>query len=242
MTEITEIEAQDLGSPESKADEVNVASDDAQKPVFNQRQMQDAITRERKKAFEKGRNEALMELQDQQQMQQPVQQSQPMQQPQISRDDIEQLIAQKTPEILAQQVAQVRNQQVIDSFVSKMQAAEQKHPGLEQKLNNLDYRDPGILNLIQMANNLEGTGEIMKELVDNPMKMGSMLNLFNSQPWAAQQAMTSLANSIKQNQDAEAEETQARNPLGQVKPSTKAGVSSGELSVKDLRRMLGNRR
>lgn len=230
--------------------------DDMQKPVFNKIQMQDVVSREKQKAFERGKREALMELQQQQaqgqaqsEQQATAQQIQPQSQglggmaPQLNQADIERMIAEKAPQALQSHVNQLKQEHMINSFVTKMQAAEQLHPGLEQKLGKLNYQDPAMHSLIEMANNLENTGDVMKELLDNPSKMIQVLGGIKEQPFLAQETLSSLSNSIKQNQAAAAENTQSRDPMSQLKPSTSAGLAdANSVSVMDLRKMLSRKK
>lgn len=203
------------------------------------------VERERKKAYEKGQKEALMQLQEQQAQQQaapaqaPAMQQQGQQtlggMQQVSPADIERMIAEKAPQLLHDHVQNLKNEHTINSFVSKMQAAEQKYPGLEAKLNELDYTS--MAPLVHLANDMENTGEIMKELVDNPMKLGNMMALAQMQPGLAKRQMAELSNSIKTNQQALAEEKQAQDPMSQLKPSSSAGMDNGTMSVTDFRKM-----
>jgi hypothetical protein len=200
------------------------------------------VERERLKAYAKGKQEALMELQQQapqesapvQQMQQQApQQLGGMQQ--MSAADIERMIAERAPQLLQDHVNQMQNKQTVDSFVAKMQAAEAKHPGLEAQLEELDYST--MAPLVSLANNMENTADIMKELLDNPMKMGNLMTLMYTQPKMAQKAMMELSNSIKTNQEALAQEKQAQDPMSQLKPSTSAGMDNSAMSVSDFRKM-----
>lgn len=202
------------------------------------------VERERLKAYAKGKQEALMELQQQQQAPQesaPVaqmQQQAPQQlggMQQLSSADIERMIAEKAPQLLQDHVNQMQNKQTVDSFVAKMQAAEAKHPGLEAQLEELDYST--MAPLVSLANNMENTADIMKELLDNPMKMGNLMTLMYTQPKMAQKAMMELSNSIKTNQEALAQEKQAQDPMSQLKPSTSAGMDNSAMSVSDFRKM-----
>lgn len=227
-----------VGAAEVQA---SVADDDMQKPIYNKIQLGDIIAREKQKHFERGKREALMELQ-QQQAQQAEQQPTAQQAPsslggmqQLSQADIERLIAEKAPQLLQDHVNQLQTAQTIESFVSKMQAAEQRHPGLEAKLNDLDYST--LAPVIKLANNMENTADIMKELVDNPMKMGNLTTLMYTQPKLAERAMQELSNSIKQNQEAQAQADSARDPMAQLKPSANAGMDKGDMSVKDFQKM-----
>jgi len=218
--------------------------DDVQKPVFNKIQMKDVVEREKRKAFERGKREALMELQNQQSAQQePQAQMQPQSQVglggmnNLSPADVQRMMAEQVPQILQNQVQQFKQEQVVNAFVSKMQAAEQKYPGLEKELNQLNFEDDRMAPFIQLVNSMDNTGEIMKELLDNPTKMETVLNMAKNQPYVAQKTLNSLSQSILQNQQALAQEAQARDPMSQLKPSTSAGKDSGDLSVQDLRKM-----
>ena len=211
------------------------------------------VARERLKAFEKGKQEALMELQQQQQNTMQQEQPQPTQAPaqqqaqslggmqQMSQADIERMINERAPQLLQQQLeqkaAEFKSQQLINDFVTKMQAAEEQYPGLEKELNELEYDKPGMMELIQLANSVENTGAVMKEMLDHPMKMGGILNLIHSQPRKAVQEMAKLSNSIKQNQDALKEDAQARDPLSQLRPSQNIGQDTSSMSVNDFRKM-----
>lgn len=243
-----EVKEQSLGQdmqPQADSGVDSTFDDDAQKPIYNKIQVSDIVKREREKALEKGRMEAMMQIEQQQQQAQQAQQGHAqgqgvglggMQSPQgLSAADIERIIAEKAPQIMSDHVAQVRNDHVVNSFVAKMQAAEQKYPGLEEQLNKLDYST--LAPVVQLANDMENTADIMKELVDNPMKMGNLLSLMYAQPALAQKAMADLSHSIKSNQDAKAQEAQARDPMNQIKSSPNAGVDASSMSVADFRKM-----
>lgn len=222
------------------------------KKTFTSDAVKKVVEREKSKAFERGKKEAMMELQQQQ----PVeQQQQSIQQPQqnvglggmkqLSQADIEQMIAEKAPLALQQHVQKLQQDQMVNTFVSKMQIAEQQYPGLESELNNLNYNDPRMHSFISMANQLDNTGDIMKEVLDNPNKMESLLNMSYNQPYQAQKALKSLSDSIKVNQNAKAEELQAKDPLSQIKSSTTSGTKEGnqhDMSVEDIRRLLNRKR
>lgn len=214
--------------------------DDEQKPLYNKIQLSDVVRREKAKAYERGKQEALMQLQQEQQaMQQPESAPQQAQNfggiQQLSPADIERMIAEKAPQMLQNHVNQIQNQQMVDSFVSKMQAAEAKYPGIQEKLNDLDYET--VVPLIKMANTMDNTADIMHELMENPMKMGNLMTLMYTQPRMAQKAMMDLSKSIQTNQAALQAEEQARDPMSQLKPSQSAGMDSGAMSVTDFRKM-----
>lgn len=246
-----EAPADDLGAPKDEAEQL---------PIYNKRQVTDVVKRERAKAFEQGKRTAMMELQQQQQAQQaqqspamaqaaPQDQQQPTQQAQpssiggmqqMSPDQIRQMIATEAPKALQDHANAMQQKQLVDSFVSKMQAAEAKYPGLEGKLNELDYST--IAPLVKMANEMENTGDIMNELIENPMKMGNLVSLLYTQPKLAAKAIQNLSQSIKQNTEAQAQEKTATEPFGHVKSSTVSGKDDGDMTVSDFQSMFKKQR
>jgi len=88
-----------------------------------------------------------------------------------------------------------------------------------------------------MVNDMENTGDIMKEVLDNPHKLSQILSDIQDQPYLAQKNLQKLSASIKQNMAAKAEEAQARDPYSQLKPSPTAGMDNGSMSVSDFRKM-----
>jgi hypothetical protein len=237
-------EVQDIENVNPDVQEQEVApDDDMQVPVFNRIQVADVVKREKQKAFEKGRLAAMQELQAQQQQapEQAPQASNLGGMQQFSQADIERMIQEQatraTQEHIQGQLAELKQQQMVDSFVQKMQVAEQQYPGLEQELNQLNYNDPRIHSFIGMVNNMENTGDIMKEVLDNPHKLSQILSDIQEQPYLAMKNLQKLSGSIKQNQAAKVEEAQARDPYSQLKPSVNAGMDNGDMTVADFRKM-----
>lgn len=242
MEEVENIVDTEITNPEVKEQET-APDDDLQAPVFNRIQVADVVKREKQKAFEKGRLAAMQELQAQQQQQQAAPQQAPSLggMAQLSQTDIERMIQEQatraTQEHIQGQLAELKQQQMVSSFVQKMQVAEQQYPGLEQELNQLNYNDPRIHSFIGMVNDMENTGDIMKEVLDNPHKLSQILSDIQDQPYLAQKNLQKLSASIKQNTAAKAEEAQARDPYSQLKPSPTAGMDNGSMSVSDFRKM-----
>lgn len=222
--------------------------DDDQKPRFNQRQVSDVVKRERERAYEKGRKEAMMQLEQQQENiqqspQQQVQQSNSIGgMPSVSAEDVQRMIAEQAPQALQAQFQQLKQDHMINTFVSKMQAAEQKYPGLEAELNQLNYNDPRMHAFIEMANSFDNTGDIMKEVIEHPHKLTAILADVRDQPYIAQKQLQSLSKSISQNESAKSQEAQARDPLSQLKSSSTAGADSSSMSVSDFQKLYKSNR
>ena len=247
MTEDLENVEQGSDAPLTEAEAVT--EDNEQQPIYNKMQMQDVVNREKRKAFERGKKEALMQMQTEQQQQMPAEGAPAQQAPQQQQAPgmlggmqqmdpamMERMIAEKAQQALQGHMQQMKNDHAVTSFVQKMQQAEAKYPGLEAKLEKLNYEDPAMIRIVEMANGMENTGEIMQEILGNTGKMATFLNLVN-QPQMAQQAMMELSNSIKTNQDALAQDKQARDPMAQLRPSSSSGTDNANPSVNDLRMM-----
>ena len=239
MTE--DIKVDDL--PED-AVSVDVPVEEMEDDRLDRKTVSKIVERERQKAYEKARREAMNELQSQQASPE-MQQAPQLGGMQISQDDLNAMIAKALPHHLQEHIQGIQTQHMVDSFTSKMQAAESRHPGLNEKLNKIeDYR--GIAPLIQMANGLDNAGDVMADLLENPGKMGSILALAQAgQNQYAMHVMHELSNSIKVNQDAAANEKQALDPLKQLKSSSMTtGSDDGEhnMSVRDIQKLLSQRR
>jgi len=244
MAEVDQIKDQE--TPKA-AEDTGQPIDDEQKPIYNKFQMGDVIKRERQKALEKGRQMAMEELQ-QQQAAQPQQAQPPMQQPQqqpqqsqslggmpqMSPDDVRRMIAEQAPQHMQQHLQQQVATKQAEGFVQKMKSAEAKHPGLEAKLEKLDWTHMGPI--IKLIDNSSNPGDIMKELTDNPMKMGNLITLSHTQPQLALQAVNELSSSISQNTNALAQEAQSSDPLDQITPLNVGSDTGSKGSIRDFKR------
>ena len=217
----------ELLAPEIQATPDETVSSEPSAKMFDSDTVQKIVQRERLKAYEKAKREVAME--------------QPQGTPslggmqQLTEQQIRDMIAKEMPSHLEQHIHRATNERMVDTFVGKVRAAEQKYPGLEDSLNKFDYtRGDGMTDIIFAANQLENTADVMKEVIDNPSKLATLLTL-SRQPYALQQAMNKISDSIKQNQAApEREETAVTQKL---KASPTAAIDGGNMSVTDYRKM-----
>ena len=159
----------------------------------------------------------------------------------MSPEQIRQMIAQEAPQALQEFARNMQQQQLVNSsFVSKMKAAEAKYPGLEQKLNELDFQS--LAPLIKHIDKMENSGDIMNELVDHPMKMGNLISIMQNQPKLAEKAIADLSGSIKKNVDAADAEKSSAEPFGQHKPSNNMSKDDGDMYVADFQAMFKKNR
>ncbi len=170
-----------------------------------------------------------MQLEEQQSTQ-PVESAASV--PQLTLEDIRKVVAEEAPKAMQKQVNEHKAQQLLESFVSKVDA----HPDVAEMLQDWDFQLPATVDLIREANKFDNTVEIMREIGGNPMKQATMTVLAATQPKQFAKAMQDLSKSIKQNEEAVRDTSHARAPFDQIKPSQKASVDSGSMSVSDWRR------
>lgn len=237
MAEMDQEAIQD--QPQADESTVTAANDD-QTPLYNKVQMADVIKRERQKALEKGKQLAMEELQQQQQQAPQQQQPQAPAQPQsmggmqqMSPEQIRQMISEESAKQMQAQSQHNAMAQKAQGFVQKMETAEEKHPGMRAKLEKLDWTHMGPV--VKLLDDAPNAGDIMRELLDHPMKMGNIVTLAHTQPHLAAQAMQELASSIAQNTQAKAQEAQASEPLGQLTPSNIGSDTGRSGSVRDFK-------
>jgi hypothetical protein len=134
---------------------------------------------------------------------------------------IKQEAESKAQQAAAQSVAQ----KVIDSFQSKMSRGPDKYPDFQEKTSKLPLQK--FLPIVQLANEVDNTEDVMYELANNKGKLGNLMTLYNSAPEVAMEAMSELSASIKANQT----NVKVNKPLSQVKPTATA-VDNGSPSVR----------
>lgn len=182
-------------------------------------------------AQEKGRREALAEANTNK----PISATKNPETEQItlSPAELEQLIA----DTATKQAQQQHTNQVINQFADKVSSGEKKYPDFAEKVAKLNL--PQLpWNLIELANSVDNTADVVYELANNPSKFSSVLNLCNTSVGLAHDELMRLSDSIKKNQQAAQQQQQSKpnEPLDQTKPST-IGTDNGEkLSVSALRK------
>lgn len=207
---------------------------DEQVPKSKVNEIVHARTKEsHQKGYEKGRSEALAELQRQSSQPQNQQQSyQPsqmggMQAP--SAEEIRKMITEQANQIRMEE----EGRRIATDFVSKMQQGIAKYPDFEDKVAKLNL--PNNLSILHLANATENAAEVVYELANNPHHVGTLLSLVNN-PATAHLAVSEihrLSSSIKTNQAA-SQVPNVKPPLSQVKNST-VGTDSGAMTIDDYR-------
>lgn len=194
-----------------------------------QTQVNALIGSAKQKMYEKGKQDALAELSQQN----PV--AQPQQQVANPQDDIRKIAQEEfakqqqewQKQIMAEQHKQQANQ-AAQQIMMKFNEAKTRLPDFDKVVDmNTAIQMPDILGL---ANQVDNTADVMYDLMQNPGKIAQIRGV--PEPLARLQIQR-LSDSIKQNQMA-ASQPNTPEPLDQVKPSN-IGLGNGKQSVSDLR-------
>lgn len=207
------------------------AAEKPQEKLLKQSEVNEIIGSAKREAYEKGKRESLAEYQKSQaHVQQPNYNANQTigGMPQLSDEKIRQLINEEAQKMTNMAVAQ----KIANEFTQKMMAAKDKYPDFEQVVGELNLVDmPQIVN---WANSLDNTADVMYELAKYPEKLSSVTVLAYTNPRKATVLLQKLSDSIKQNESA-LKQPSASEPLSQIKPST-TGTDNGSRTVSDLRK------
>lgn len=215
------------------------------------------ITAKSKAAYEKGKREAMNELQtaapEQQQGEAPAvaqapqpqvpAQTQPQQfggmAQQMVPDQISRMIDDKWKEqqaVLQQQQEQAHAERFVQEFDQKLASGSHKYADFNDVVKPVRDSLGKFPNVAFMANHMENTPDIMYELGNNPAKLAQLEQLARDSGPLAYKAMQQLSNSIKMNQSASSNTRTAPEPLDQISPSL-TKTDNGSYSMKDFRSM-----
>jgi hypothetical protein len=156
-------------------------------------------------------------------------QQQQGQQQQLTQADIERIADQKfnakRDELVAMQTAY--------EFDNKMQAGKNKYQDFDEVVGDLNYST--MLPIVQWANAMDNTADIMYDIAKNPAKLSNVMNLANAgQQQLAYKELQKLSQSIKAN-EAAAKVPKPNAPLSQLQASH-VSPDNGESDVSGLRK------
>lgn len=201
--------------------------------MIPQSQVSKIAAREARQAAEKARNEVRQEY-ERLQVQQAAAPEQPASQmggiPQMSSDQVQQLVMQAAHRISTQTMAD----QMAKDFESKIKAEIDADPDFGDLYDSLNIGNHP--ELVIWMNGMDNSAKVVKDLANNPTKFANILMLAKSgMPQLAQKELSKLHDSIKVNQAALAQ-PKAKEPLDQLSPSS-VGVGNGEnMSVSDYQK------
>lgn len=222
--------------------QVSVAQSEAiAEKMLKQSDVNELVGRARKEGRERGRADALAEVQKNTYSDSSSQSMGGMQQ--FSVDQLRQIAAEEATKKhqeyvkhAEQQQREALGQQIANDFASKISLGKQKYSDFDEKVAPLLEDLPNMPHLVLLANGIDNTADVIYDLAANPHKVGQLLTLADKSTRLAQIQMQQISSSIKTNQAA-SQQPSAREPLSQIKPST-VGIDNGSpKSVKDFKKM-----
>lgn len=152
--------------------------------------------------------------------------------PNMSEEKIQKMVDAAANKAQKEQILQDRASQTVNQFMTKIQAGKDKYPDIEQKIQDLDLQES--VEIIELANSLDNTADVMYELAQHPNKAASIVAaLRTGQTKNARLQIQKLSSSIKDNQKAAI--VVPKEPLSQIKPSSVAG-DDGVVSLDQLKK------
>lgn len=157
-------------------------------------------------------------------------------------DQIGELVAQATEkrinvilEAKEREMKEAEGQRLATEFISKLEAGKGAYEDFDQVVGSLPF--DRIPHIIQLANGVENTADVMYELRKNPGKIAALTQLVQIDPTGtlAMEQMHDLSSSIKKNRAAQGSKS-PNEPLSQIK-SSPIGADNGSMTVSDFRKI-----
>lgn len=129
-------------------------------------------------------------------------------------------------------------QKIAKEFLTKIEAGKSKYDDFEKTVTDVGFGN--FPYIVQLANMVDNTDDVVYELAKNPIKIANIQSLVDiairngTSPTLALNEMKRLADSIKQNQNAQNFKS-PNNPLSQLKPGNAGTDNKGALSVRDFK-------
>ena len=141
----------------------------------------------------------------------------------VSREDIENMILEKTQALQMQQARQAEAERIVGEFVQKMDMGKTDYEDFEDTVKEIDFS--AIPEIVKLANQMPNTHDLFYDMAKNPYKIAQLKILAQTSPGLARAEMMRLSKSIDDNKAAKSQMT-AKEPLSQMKASANASVDS----------------
>lgn len=195
-----------------------------------QSQVDHIVGKARKDAYAKAKADALAEYQRNPQSSQTSTSTNIGGMEQVTPERIEQMIQDASDKRARETYAN----KVANDFLGKMEAGKSKYADFDDTVNALNL--PMAPEIVDWANGLDNTADVVYEIAKNPTKFTTILNLARGGfGTLAQRELQKLSQSIKQNESAADQAKSVNEPLSQIRPST-VGTDNGKMTVRDLRK------
>lgn len=217
-------------------DEVKTEAPVAEEKMLPQSKVNDLVGHAKREAAEKAEAKYRAELEQlKSQSQTPEAQKQiggmqVIDSAKIKQDILAEIQAEREAE-LAKHDEQTRRQKAeefVRTYEAKLEDGRSRYEDFDTIVAEVDPKE--FVDVIMLANDQEGTADIMYELARNPAKLTQVAAAARISESQAKRMMREIAGSMKVNRDAESNRVTTSSPLPRSKPST-AGTSTGELKT-----------
>lgn len=210
--------------------------------TLTQDQVRKVVQREKAEAAEKARREAMAEYEKQLE----ALRNQPSMggmSPQFDKEEMySQFKSKLMKEVQEEQDKQYQNQRqqemnrIAGEYLGKMSKGKELYEDFDSVTAN--FEPEAFPQVVFLTSKMDNAPDIIYELSKNPSKLVTINNLAMTSPRMAEYELQKLADSIKNNQSALANNQTASPPLSRIQPSATASVdNSGPKSVRDFRKM-----
>lgn len=192
--------------------------------MLSQKEVQSIAAREKRRGYERGRQEALAELERQRQ---ETSSNVNLDNLPVDREVISQLVKQEAIKL----ARQAQGEAIERSLLNKIESAREKYTDFDDKFGDLKVeRDP---NLLILLDKFENAGDMLYEMADDPEKFVK-LSLLTQQGFTktAEKKLAEMSRALKVNEEAK-KQPNSPAPLKEIKPSS-VGLDGGLNSVSDF--------
>lgn len=182
------------------------------------------ITKAKESAYEKGKQEALAQMQANMQSQNAG----------LTSEQLLEILDKRDQEKANQYAAR----QILGDFGQKLNQGKKDYADFEDQVGIFNLAESPAM--IRALNDLPNTTDVAYEMSQNPEKFAMVqILLEKNQGPAAAKLLNKISKSIEDNKKAasDAKTQKVSEPLKQLKPSTTV-VDTGKMTVKDLKKML----
>jgi hypothetical protein len=123
--------------------------------------------------------------------------------------------------------------QLVNEFAQKVEIGKSKYNDFEENVAQLNFSENPYL--MDWANKMDNSADVLYDLAKNPTKFASILMLAKTNPQMAYKQFGELSKSIKANEEA-LKQPKSPTPLDQITPSN-TGTDNGANTVSDLRKL-----
>lgn len=192
------------------------------------------VGREKARAADAARREVESKYQQDMEALNALRQQQDQRNTQVPKQvDADTIYQQLTEKFNADRMKAQANE-VANNYFQSMQKAKPSYEDFDEVTKDMDPTQ--FPQLVWLASGIPNGGDVMYDLLKNPMKLASINMLAERTPELARSELFKLSKSIQDNRQAQAEAAtqNVSEPLDRLSPSKVAG-SNGKMSIRDLR-------